>query len=343
MRVQLSLSWAVGVGGETISPGLFRLLAAIDRSGALRPAAAEVGMSYRHAWGELGRWKALCGAPLANLARGRGATLTPLGRALVDAGEAVEKGAAPALKRLGARAAADLAQALPAPAGSPLRVAASHSLVLEQLHGKVIDLSVCGSIEALRRLHQGACDLAGFHVPAGRAGRKLAPHYLRWLAPEQQLLKVVSRTQGLMVAAGNPLHINGLADLTRPGVRFVNRQPESGTRLLLDTLLKEAGIDGAAIDGYDQPEFTHTAVASMVASSAADAGFGISAAASRFGLDFLPLATEQYYLASGPQEPDVTPLVAMLRDPGFQEELAEVSGYDLAEAGTEVAVSDLFA
>jgi hypothetical protein len=99
-----------------------------------------------------------------------------------------------------------------------------------------------------------------------------------------------------VVAAGNPRKVYELADLLRPDLRFINRQLGSGTRLLLETRLAQAAIVPAAIAGFEQGAFTHAAVAAYVASGMADVGFGLETPARRFKLDFIPLATEPYFL-----------------------------------------------
>ena len=148
-----------------------------------------------------------------------------------------------------------------------------------------------------------------------------------------------------MVMPDNPLGIGGLADLLRPGLRFVNRQPGSGSRLLLDRLLQEAGIRGEEIPGHDNIEFTHLAVAALVASGGADAGFGIRAAAARFGLGFIPLARECYYLALRRELLELEPVqavVSVLSSAAFRRRLEELPGYDPQGCGTvlEVGVLD---
>ncbi|MFQ5509068.1 MAG: substrate-binding domain-containing protein [Leptospirillia bacterium] len=348
----MDIRWALGEQEpRLVEDLLFGLLAAIEERGALRRAAEAVGVSYRHAWGLLTGWEATLGQPLARLERGRGARLTPLGRTLLEAHGHVARQLAGPLARRAAEAAAELAEALPPRPSAPLRLSASHSLAVERLRelatdeaGRTFVLHTCGSIESLRRLRAGECDLAGFHVPAGSAATRLARHYTRWLNPaEHCLVHVILRRQGMMVAANNPLGIHALEDLTRPGVRFINRQDESGTRLLLDDLLARNNMDIKRIDGYHTEEFTHTAVASMVASGAADVGFGIAAAAERFGLTFLPLAQEHYYFAlhrHKMEDTRVTALIALLRSTAFRRQVAAMAGYDTTDAGCLVEVTD---
>jgi len=146
----------------------------------------------------------------------------------------------------------------------------------------------------------------------------------------------VTRTQGIIVAKGNPLRIESIDDLVRPGVRFVNRQAGSGTRILFDALLAQRGIDARRIHGYDTGEFTHAAVAAFVASGMADAGFGVEPAARQFKLGFVPMIKERYMLAcrqgSLRREP-MRELIALLRGPEYRAMIEPVPGYALDDPG----------
>jgi len=150
------------------------------------------------------------------------------------------------------------------------------------------------------------------------------------------LVTLVHRQQGLIVARGNPKGIQGLEDLTRPDVRFVNRQRGSGTRILLDYHLQRLGIEPHQVQGYDQEEYTHLAVAAAVASGRADVGLGIAAAAQALNLDFLPLFTERYDLVV-PREymdhPLLAPLWQVLEDAAFRQDVMRLPGYDVSEMG----------
>jgi molybdate-binding protein len=139
-----------------------------------------------------------------------------------------------------------------------------------------------------------------------------------------------------MVAHGNPRKIRRLADLKRRGVRFVNREPDSGTRFLFDQLLAKARIDGGAIDGYEIGEFTHAAVAAYVASGMADAGFGIETPAQRFGLDFIPLVKERYFFlvrADQVESPMIAQATTIMRSAEFRRTVQKLPGYDATHCG----------
>ena len=123
-----------------------------------------------------------------------------------------------------------------------------------------------------------------------------------------------------------------------------NRQPGSGTRLLFDLLLEEAGLDPERISGYHTEEFTHMAVAALVASGAADAGFGIQAAASQVGLRFIPVAWENYLFALKREKlssPGVSELFRVLRSAEFRDQVNALPGYEAAQAGVVMPLSQL--
>jgi molybdate-binding protein len=148
-----------------------------------------------------------------------------------------------------------------------------------------------------------------------------------------------------MVAPGNPHVIQRLADLTRQEIRFINRQPGSGTRLLFDELLLHHNLDSVNISGYEAEEFTHAAVATAVASGIADAGFGIEAAARQFGLHFIPVINERYYLTCHQDtlaRPEIRRLLEIMRGNEFTALAARYAGYDTAQAGQVISVSDGF-
>jgi putative molybdopterin biosynthesis protein len=222
-----------------------------------------------------------------------------------------------------------------------LRVSASHDLALAALRDAwardgslALDLDTHGSAESLAALRRGEADLAGFHVAADGLG---ADELLRGLDPRRDaLIRFVRRRQGVIVPRGNPRRVRSLADVARRGLRFVNRQRGSGTRVLVDQLLRAQGIDGAALRGYATEEFTHLAVAATVASGKADAGFGLEAAARQFGLGFVPIATERYFLAcrrTALRSPGVQRLQALLASAATGGIVARLAGYTLDAPG----------
>jgi putative molybdopterin biosynthesis protein len=327
-----------------VVPLLVPLLVAIQRSGSLAAAARDVGYSYRHVWNLLGDWNHRMGQPLVELERGRGARLTPLAAKLVELEERARTRLAPHFAEL----AREFERELHAEAGARalrLNLYASHDLALEQLpelaEGTLaLELQFRGSVESLEALARGDCDLAGFHV----AEQWQTPEILRRLKPgAHKLIGLAVRDQGLIVARGNPKNIQGLRDLVRPGLRFVNRQRGSGTRLVFEQLLARAGIDGSRISGYAREELTHIAVATAVADASADVGFGIRAAAARLELGFIPLVNERYLLACGAdrlKSAELKRFLALLRGKPFRAVLAALPGYDNAMTGRVMEVEE---
>jgi putative molybdopterin biosynthesis protein len=240
--------------------------------------------------------------------------------------------------RVAARALRPLAQI-----ERTLLAVGSHDVALDLLAGRLAGHGVelvsahVGSIAGLVALRERSAHLAGTHV--------LDPHTqtyngaaVRRYGPREPvaLITLAEREQGLIVARGNPLGIAALADVARTRARYVNRQPDAGTRILLDALLARAGIAPHAIAGYDRTEFSHLAVAQLVAGGNADAGLAIRAAARAFGLDFVSVAWEPYELAlpvRALDEPRIARLVAILREPAFRAEVEALGGYDCAHAG----------
>jgi putative molybdopterin biosynthesis protein len=346
MNVDIEIRWRIGLQeAREVDPALFRLLSDIEQGCSLREAATNAGMSYRHAWGLMQSWQQALGEPFAKLERGRGASISPLGRSVLWADRRAHARLAPILGSIAAEAERELGSLL---AGtSPVRALASHDLALSimrdhfnALGGPRLSLQHLGSEDCVRQLAAGQCEIAGFHLPDGPLGSELEASFRRMLHPDRfSVLLFVHRQQGLMVAPGNPLGIRGLADLGRREVTFINRQPGSGTRLLLDLMLAERGIRGADIAGYETEEFTHLAVAAMVASGAVTTGFGVEAAAARFGLDFVPLVRERYLLAfarSSPEPAWLPGLMRILRGPELRKALGGLPGYDAGGMGSAV-------
>lgn len=195
-----------------------------------------------------------------------------------------------------------------------------------------------GSMGGIMAVRRGETHIAGVHLLDERDGSYNTSFIRKYFpAGGARLVECVGRTQGLMLAPGNPLGVRGVTDLSRPGLRYVNRQRGSGTRILMDHLCRKAGMDTAAIYGYDREEFTHTSVAAQIASGSADAGMGIYSAARLYGLDFLPVCTEQYDLLipdGAFETPMVQRLLEVLRGGAFRLRLEKLGGYRLDAPGT---------
>jgi molybdate transport repressor ModE-like protein len=351
MKVEIQPNWALR-GGDSVAtalPALLALLGAVDRLGSISKAAAACGYSYRHAWGLLRAFSTQFEAELVVKVRGSGTVLSPLAEKLLWADKRIAARLTPLLDSLASELQQELASVLPNPAPQPLRITASHGFAVAALvaqlvqQGMTVDVKYRSSTDAVAALARGECDLAGFHIPVGPFGAAAAASYTPWLNPKQHaLLHLAYRMQGIFVAKGNPLGINRLAGLAQPHLRFVNRQRGSGTRVLLDLLLADAGVDTNAIAGYDSAEFTHAAVAAFVASGMADAGFGVETAARRFQLDFIPVIREQYFLACC-VDALPTPMLRAAQDvmasAPLKDTIAALPGYDGALCGTQVPLA----
>ncbi len=146
-----------------------------------------------------------------------------------------------------------------------------------------------------------------------------------------------------MVQRSNPLKINSLTDLAERKARFVNRDHDSGTRLLFDQLLALNKIDPAKINDAQQMEFTHAAVAAYVASDMADASFGVEAAARQFGLDFIRLLTEDYFFVCRRAFLDTEPMqrvLEVMKGREFHDAVSALPGYVAANAGAVSTVKE---
>lgn len=333
-------------GGESLDR-LLDLLAAVSEAGSLAVAATRLRLSYRNAWGLLSAWQQRLGQPLLHMTRGRGSQLAPLGQRLLEAERAAHRALEPQL----ALAVEQMHQALSAGMAVSkeiVRLHASHDLALEILPGLLSDfsleLSFRGSMEALEDYAARRCELAGVHCPQGEIGDAIRERYRRALrGREHRAILFARRSQGLMVAPGNPAGIRDVGDLQRPGLRFVNRQSGAGTRLLLDLLLAGRGISPSMVPGYARTEFTHAAVAAMIAAGTADAGLGIRAAAQRFGLDFVPLLEEDYFLLGRARDQQkLEGLCEALQGAPFRTAAAELGGYDLSGAGRMLKAEEAF-
>ncbi|MFT5642804.1 MAG: molybdate transport repressor ModE-like protein [Janthinobacterium sp.] len=330
---------------------LLQLLLAIQRSGSISKAAIAAGLSYRHAWGLLRTAEMYFGDALMDKGRGRGTSLTLLAEKLIWAERRVSARLSPILESLSSELERELNLLAPGKS-STIRLHASHGFAVAALLdgingvGLPVDLSYRNSTDAVAALLQGECDLAGFHVPLGEFEPPAVALYAQWLDSDTHcLIHLAVREQGLIVAAGNPQRIVGLQDLTKGGVRFVNRQVGSGTRMLFDLMLAGAALTPGAISGYENAEFTHAAVAAYIASGMADVGLGLQAAAQRFGLDFIALARERYFLAlpvAALEDPLIRQVIAMLQSASFRATVDALAGYDATDTGKIVSLADVF-
>ena len=194
-----------------------------------------------------------------------------------------------------------------------------------------------GSMGGIMALRRGEAHAAGCHLLDTETGEyNLA--FMKKYFPNGgiRLIRCVGRQQGLMLQKGNPLGIEKFADIAKEGVRYVNRQKGSGTRILTDYLCKKEGLDTGLIYGYDREELTHTSVAAQIATGSADAGMGIYSSAQLYDLDFLPVCIEEYDLIIPDRAwntPMVQQMLATLKSEAFKEKLMALGGYTVENPG----------
>jgi molybdate transport repressor ModE-like protein len=353
LKVHIRPHWEISFNADAPldTAALLGLLLGIADSGSIAQAAKGVGLSYRYAWGLLREAERLFGQQLLDSGRGRGTTLTPLAQKLVWADRRIAARLSPTLDSLASELEAELGK-VSARTLRAIRIDASHGFAVAALTGMLnrielpIELRYRTSTDAVAALARRECDLAGFHIPSGRFEEPTVAWYLRWLDPDQHsLVHIAGREQGLFVLRGNPLGVQGLADLPRPGVRFVNRQIGSGTRMLLEMMLAAEGIAPERINGYNSAEFTHSAVAAYIASGMADVGIGVRTAAERFKLDFIPLVRERYFFAvrtDALDDPLMRQLVAVLHQDEYHRVVDALPGYDARRTGQIESVGQAF-
>ncbi len=328
---------------------LKQVLRIVADTQSITDAATALGVTYRTLWGKLLSYDAATNCKLVGKARGRGTTLTGKGRALLAALEKHDElFAPPAVDRVNALSI-DLRLALQdqpllrlrashdyAIARAMVPAAASHtglSSVRAASLSSMLYLENAGSVDCVRALLRGDADLAGYHhVSAQTPSTASDAVRTLWQRVEDNedywSIALIQREQGLIISPSKQLAVKSIHDLTLPSLRFINRQRGSGTRLLLDVLLAQSNVMPSQINGYDQEEFTHQAIAATIAADAADAGPGLRAAAAQFRLHFVPLATETYRLA-GRIETRKHPAVSALID-AVRRQALTLPGYAVA-------------
>ena len=344
------------------SPALVRnplidLLQAVALAGSITGAARALKRSYRHVWGELKRWENVLGHELIVWEKGQAARLTGFADKLMWAEAQAQARLAPQiealrndLERTFAVAFDDTAHVVTLYASHDDALSRLREHALQQEDGQAgalhLDIRFTGSVDAIRALNEGRCVMAGFHTRQNPApGSLTARTYKPLLQPGlHKIIGFAQRNQGLMVAAGNPLGLLGFKDIARTGARFVNRALGTGTRVLLDELLAQAGLMPDDLNGYQHNEPSHTAVAQAVAGGAADVGLGIELAARAKGLDFVPLVQENYHLVclkSALEQPAIQALRKLLQGQAWQQTLAAMAGYGPAASGQVLSLSQM--
>lgn len=232
---------------------------------------------------------------------------------------------------------------------STIVVTGSHDVAIDllasELHKNHPDKSIAssniGSLGGLMALNRAEAHIAGCHLMDQETGEYNIPFvhtYMRGIP--SVVVNLTHRVQGLIVKKGNPKAVKSLEDLSRQDISFVNRQRGSGTRLLLDHMLKNTNLPNQRIRGYEREEYTHLAVAAAIAGERADCGLGILSAARALKLDFIPLGTEQYDFVIPGEFYDgelILPLLDLIHSKKFRQQIDALGGYDTADTGKVIA------
>lgn len=226
-----------------------------------------------------------------------------------------------------------------------LVVIGSHDPLLDELADMLhlgdprlyMSSSHVGSMGGIMAIRRGEAHMAGCHL-LDTADGTYNRSFIRKYFPkgDVKLVSCVGRQQGLMVARGNPLNICSFADISRQGIRYVNRQKGSGTRILTDYLCSREKVEPSDVYGYTREELTHTSVAAQIACGSADVGMGIYSAAKLYDLDFIPICIEEYDLIipnHAWDSPMVQQLLTILRSDAFREKILSMGGYTVDHPG----------
>jgi len=200
-----------------------------------------------------------------------------------------------------------------------------------------LSFSNVGSIGGLIALGRGSSHIAGCHLFDIKTGEYNLPYLPRYLPDLATIVvNLVYRDLGLILKPGNPLNITGVEDLAQSGIRIINRQEGSGTRIFFDFELNRLGIDSNRINGYEKEVNTHNEVAMAVLSGMAEVGLGILSAAKMLGLEFIHITKERYDLVIPKENFSAKPLNALLevvRSKEFRAKIEQMGGYDTKDSG----------
>jgi putative molybdopterin biosynthesis protein len=231
-------------------------------------------------------------------------------------------------------------------AETALLIAGSDDLLLGRVLAQILHAecpevltfyATMGSLEGIRAIRDGKAHLAGVHLYHAQSGEYNLP-YLGGFGPNERPLvfNLAYRTQGWMVRRHGSPAFRGATDLLQPGIRLINRERGSGTRVLLDYLLANDGIDPRKVAGYMDEVYTHLEVGLAILRGEADVGLGIQPVAGFLGLRFLAITAERYDLVV-PRESlslrSVQVFFNLLRSRRFLKQAKALPGYDLRDSG----------
>ena len=213
--------------------------------------------------------------------------------------------------------------------------------MVEKTAGVEVVSAGASSRLALTWLREGKVHIAGSHLEDPETGEFNLPFLKREFPGEEFAVVTFAQwEEGLVVAKGNPKRIRNVDSLTRKDAVFLNREPGSGSRALLDRLLKNAGIAKEAVRGYKRIAYGHLAAAYAVVSGEAGVCLATRSAARTFGLDFLPLHSERYDLVmrkSTLDMPGAQAFLDVLQRSALRRQLEVLAGYDTSRTGSLLA------
>lgn len=301
MDIELQLTWRATIEGDSVAIDdlLFALLRDVQAGGHLNFAAKNSSVSYRHAWGLIRTWEKRLGSKLLISRRGQGAILTDFGEQLIRSHAESIRVFEPDLARLASQISTSIA-ARRENTTLRVRLASSHDDQVVRLRdllanaGHQVTMEMLGSEGALRKYRRAEADVAGFHLPIGKLAPNVTKRLIQFLDDERdEIYLLEKRVLGFL--SRSEKSCRSLSELIERQLRFVNRQAGSATRLTFDGLISSKGHQAANINGYGDEEYTHSAVAALVASKDADVAFGQERTAAHFDLEFEAMVEERFY------------------------------------------------
>ncbi|WP_419725808.1 molybdopterin biosynthesis protein [Terrisporobacter petrolearius] len=224
----------------------------------------------------------------------------------------------------------------------------SHDIVMDIINDELIKESFgklnlssthVGSFQGLLSIRKGESHISPIHLFDVESETYNIPFINKYIDQNVALIKLVKRTQGLIVKKGNPLNIKSIKDLVN--VRYINRQKGSGTRILFDYLIKKDNIKKSDINGYEREEFTHMSLAKAIDNGDADCGLGVYSAAHIFDLDFIPICEEDYDLLLREdmlESQYIEHLLSTINKESFRKRVENLGGYNLKNMGEIVRI-----
>ncbi len=310
------------LGPATLKNDLIKILATIESEHSINKAAGKLETSYRYLWGCVLKWEAAFGQTLVNRERGKPASLTPLGRKLLWAERSVQAKHAVNIARIVSELNTAFAVASD-PNAEIVTVAGCYDSFLSSLQdratkaGLIIDYHFSTGCEGLRALNEQKYMVAGFNFPEfSERGSEACKTFSPLIKPDSMFgCHVCRRSQGLVVAKGNPLNIEHFQDIFDKELRYAARSSDTGTYTLQEELLRPLPYSSKDLEPHSTVYRSHMAVATAVASGEADTGLCVAEVAQIVGADFIPLVWENYYLAWMKKDTEtVIPLMELLKN-----------------------------